>query len=760
MKEHADFVWDFINQTNQHLFLTGKAGTGKTTMLNEIVRNTHKQCVVVAPTGIAALNAGGVTIHSFFQLPFATFIPDFGEFKTLDGQIKFETRDSLKRHGQMNKKRLQLIRNLELLIIDEVSMLRADLLDAIDWSLKRIRQNNLSFGGLQVLFIGDLLQLPPVVKVEEWEVLGRYYQGIFFFHSLALQQNQPVQIELDKIYRQADQYFIELLNRLRQNQLNQQDIERLNQLVKKEEELEQLEDYITLTTHNHKARSINEGELQKIDEKQITFDAEVEGEFPPHLYPVEEELQLKKGAQVMFIKNDISPEKRFYNGKMGRISHLSSQEVSVFFPEENKRIDVEKYEWENIRYNYNEQKREVEEEVIGTFVQYPLKLAWAITVHKSQGLTFEKAILDINDSFASGQAYVALSRLRSLDGLVLRKAIRIQQFSLDQHVMNYGQLKKETEKLEEELEDGSRSYLLHKCLLAFDWPQLDALWRKHVASYPPATNKSEKAKHGDWARHQLRKMEQLGEPARKFRSQLNRLFADPEISMEFLHDRVQAAYNYFFGILDEILLSIMVRIELVRKKSKARLYHEELEELAEAMFEVVIHLKKARVLMEQALKEENFGKKMYEIDEIRNYLVSKKALAKQEARQVSGALDFDQEEEEEETTIPIRKIHHKKESKKKPSTLEKTLELVRMEKSIPEIARERLLSESTIYSHLARLISEEKLDLEEIMAEARFQYLSELFQGYEGQSLGEIKEKDRLNVSWEELRLFKAHLLK
>ena len=336
MDEASTYIKQFINQTNQSIFLTGKAGTGKTT-------------VVVAPTGIAALNAGGVTIHSFFQLPFASFIPEFGSFQQVSERFKIETRDTLKRHFQMNKKRISLIKNLELLIIDEVSMLRADILDAIDWTLRIIRKTNSAFGGIQVLFIGDLMQLPPVIKNEEWNVLKNHYQGIFFFNAKVILENPPLYIELDKIYRQEDQDFIQILNNLRNNKITEKDKEILNEHLIKSQTID-IKGYITLTTHNVKAEELNATELSKINEKSFFYKAEIKGDFPPHIYPLEEQMELKLGAQIMFIKNDLSADKNFYNGKMGFISSVSDYELFVHFPDESKTIEVDKYEWENSLY--------------------------------------------------------------------------------------------------------------------------------------------------------------------------------------------------------------------------------------------------------------------------------------------------------------------------------------------------------------------------------------------------------------------------
>lgn len=333
ISEEAKYTLQFINQTQQNIFLTGKAGTGKTTLLREIIHTTHKNVVVVAPTGIAALNAGGVTIHSLFQLPFSGFIPDystphFSEF------ARFETKSTLVRHFKMNNLKKSVIRNMELLIIDEVSMLRSDLLDAMDFMMRSVRKRDTAFGGVQVLFIGDLLQLPPVIKDDEWKTLRNYYSGKYFFHSQVVRQNPPLYIELSKIFRQTDDDFVSLLNNLRHNQVSKENIELLNQHVKADFDLQKHPGYITLTTHNAKADAMNSKALADLNGEIFSFQPEIIGDFPEKIYPIDELLQLKIGAQIMFIKNDLSFEKRFYNGKMGVIKALSDEEILVSFPEE------------------------------------------------------------------------------------------------------------------------------------------------------------------------------------------------------------------------------------------------------------------------------------------------------------------------------------------------------------------------------------------------------------------------------------------
>ncbi len=563
----AEFTERFINQTNQCIFLTGKAGTGKTTLLRKIVESTHKQTVIVAPTGIAALNAGGVTIHSFFQLPFGGFIPEFLAETQFAGSTKLETKETLKRHFQFNATRQSLFRNLELLIIDEVSMLRADMLDAMDWTLRNVRRNNQPFGGVQVLFIGDLLQLPPVIKQEEWHILKNHYSGIFFFHAKVMQEQAPLYIELTKIYRQDDENFIRILNNLRNNKVGQEDQNLLNKYVQPHFDPTKHDGFITLTTHNSKADQMNAVALKELAGKSVEYKAEISGEFPPHLFPLEETLELKIGAQVMFIKNDISFEKNYYNGKMGRVESLSDGEIRIHFPEEKKTITVEYFEWNNIKYSLDPATGEIKETVLGTFVHYPLKLAWAITVHKSQGLTFEKAVLDVSQVFAPGQAYVALSRLRSLNGLVLTKPFAMNGLMNDQNVVAYSEQKASIDLMTNCLDRETARFVYTSLINAYDWYDYTAKWATFELGFKIQGPKTEKGKDKSWAANQLQVVQSTFDAAKKFNTQLNNIFSKDSIDWNFLNERVQAAYAYFFKPLDAQVYSLMKRRgELVRIK--------------------------------------------------------------------------------------------------------------------------------------------------------------------------------------------------
>jgi uncharacterized protein YpbB len=751
----ADFTERFINQTNQSVFLTGKAGTGKTTLLKKITSSTHKNTVIVAPTGIAALNAGGVTIHSFFQLPFAGFIPEFGAAPQFSQYVKLETKETLMRHFSMNKQRQAMIRNLELLIIDEVSMLRADLLDAIDWTLRNVRRTHEPFGGVQVLFIGDLLQLPPVVKPDEWSVLRQYYQGMFFFNARVLQEQKPLYIELSTIYRQQDEDFIEVLNHLRDNRITEQDVKILNQFVKPNFDSLKEEGYITLTTHNAKADTMNAKALASLNSKAFKYNAEITGDFPPHLFPIEAEMELKIGAQVMFIKNDISFEKNFYNGKMGRIDALNNKEVSVYFPDEKRSILVEKYEWNNIRYSLDDKTGEIKEDVLGTFVHYPLKLAWAITVHKSQGLTFDKAVLDVSDVFAPGQAYVALSRLRSLQGLVLLNPMRMNGLSNDLSVVSYAENKAHEEKLPSFLEQGTRKFLHDSLTVAFDWFELNSKWATHEASYRMVGVKSEKGKNKSWVTLQAQAVQSSMEPAKKFRNQLENMFHVERLDIDFVHERVQAAYHYFYKILDGVLTSNLKMIGELSRVRKTKQYVEELEELDELLTAAILKLKKARILMEAVLSGREITKELMWNEEIKNYKIAKLAVINQALRSNPSLLDLDNDDDDE--YIPVIKAKKTvKEKKEKKTTYDQTLELLHEGKTVDEIARIRQLSEGTINGHFATLIKAEKIELEDVMEQMRINKLEELIGDFEGTSLGALKEKLGDEVSYDELRMYQA----
>lgn len=751
ISEAAVYTLKFINQTHRSIFLTGKAGTGKTTLLREIIQTTHKNTVVVAPTGIAALNAGGVTIHSMFQLPFGGFIPT-NSLPHFSENAKFETKATLRRHFRMSGLKKAVIKNMELLIIDEVSMLRPDLLDAIDFMMQTVRKNSSPFGGVQVLFIGDLLQLPPVIRDEEWRSLRDYYKGKFFFNAQVIQQNPPLYIELSKIFRQTDAVFIAILNNLRNNQISQQDIQNLNQYVHPNFDLKANQGYITLTTHNAKADTINAKALEDLEGKMMVYKPLIVGDFPDKIYPVEEELKLKIGAQVMFVKNDLSFDKKYFNGKMGIVKSLSKEEIVVHFPEENTTIEVEKYEWQNIRYKVDDLTKEIEEEILGTFVHYPIKLAWAITVHKSQGLTFDKAALDVSQVFLPGQAYVALSRLRSLNGLVLLSPLQMNGISNDQDVMDYSTNKASEELLKNSLHLETKNFILNYLITTFDWTELAQEWRNHKFSYADSSEISTKSKHANWAATQLESIDKLLDPSQKFIVQLHKIFSAEKVDLHHVSDRFKAAYNYFIQPMDDLVFEILWKIEEVKRLQKAKAFYDELMVLEELQTKAVLRLMKAKLLIETVVAGETISKERLTSDAIKKYISHKTEAIQAQFKEANITLIEDEADVE-------RYTKKKKEPKApKKSTIQETYELWLEKNSIQEIAAIRKFTEETILGHLTKLIIEKVISINEVLPEDKIQDLTEAFKDYKEESISPLKEKYGDKFTWEELRMFKASL--
>lgn len=753
LNQVAKQVVSFINQTNQSVFLTGNAGTGKTTLVNHIVQHTYKKHAVVAPTGIAALNARGVTIHSLFQLPFACFVPDNYPKKQGNLAIKIETPNTLGRHFRMSAVKKAVIRELELLIIDEVSMLRPDILDAMNAMLQKVRKNKAPFGGVQVLFVGDLMQLPPVINHQEWQVLSHYYQGKFFFHALVLQNQPPAYLELDKIYRQQDNEFINILNQLRHHHLDVNYQNLLNKKVNQNFDVFKNPGYITLTTHNRKADNINKKALEQLDSKSYFFDASVVNDFPEHIYPIESRLELKRGAQVMFIKNDLDYNKRYYNGSMGTVVDINEHDISVQL-ENGNTIDVERYEWENIKYQINESSKEIEEKVVGTFVQFPLKLAYAITVHKSQGLTFDKAALDVQDVFISGQLYVAFSRLTSLDGLVLLTPFNVQNFDNHSDVLAYADQKLAYNEANHRLTIAKERYTKELIINTYQWKFLDYFWKNHLESYQTDSGRSYKNASYQDIKQLYDQFIELKGFADKFIYQLQGIFSKP-IDYELLSQRISKSLEYFLPKFKDNHIKIKQKIIAAQKVKRAKEYVSELFELDDNFIKVIQQLFRTNAFVNCLKNHLDPDKQSLNPHDFVVYHQQVKDIAVETYKKEHLSLV------EEPLDVSLEKNAPKKKKAPKKPTIEITLELFRAGKNVADIANERQLATSTIMGHFEKLIKNNQVEVSEILADEQIENLSACFEKFGNEiSLTELKELTKDTFSWEELKLYKAYLSK
>lgn len=541
INEQAQLAWDIIETTNTNLFLTGKAGTGKTTFLRRLKEESSKRIVVVAPTGIAAINAEGVTIHSFFQLSFAPFIPD-AQYKLKEQQYRF------------SKQKIRVIQSIDTLVIDEISMVRADLLDAVDSVLRRFRKNQLPFGGVQMVMIGDLGQLAPVAKDDEWQMLSRYYDTPYFFSSIALKSTRYAIVELKTVYRQSDSHFVELLNRVRDNRADDKVLAALNSRYIPNFQPRVEEGYIRLTTHNYQAQQENERQLALLPGKSYTYEASISGKYPEMLFPTEQILTLKEGAQVMFVKNDSSADKAFYNGMIGTVTEINEKNFFVRTKDTGVVIKVEPEQWENTRYEIDERTNEITEEIDGTFKQFPVKPAWAITVHKSQGLTFDRAIIDVQRAFTHGQTYVALSRCRTLEGLVLSAPLPMSAIIRDGAVDDYVSRAVEHTPNKEQIDLLQRDYYLSVLSELFDFRplmsafnrMLDLLMGHFRRSYPKLIIEYK-------ARLEVIKT-QLYDVAERFKMQYNQIVISTPDYQEDVHlqERLTKGATYFARTISDI----------------------------------------------------------------------------------------------------------------------------------------------------------------------------------------------------------------
>lgn len=733
--EQAIATLNYINTTNENIFLTGKAGSGKTTLLKQIVKKTFKNFVITAPTGVAAINAGGVTIHSFFQLPFGIFCPDDSADLSEFLNLEITTPSSLNSNTKINKDKLRIFRELELLIIDEVSMLRADLLDAIDTVLRKTRRKwELPFGGVQVLFIGDIFQLPPVSNAEQGQFLMHYYKDNFFFNAHVLQQSPPIYIELKKIYRQSDENFIQTLNNIRLGDVSNRDINLLNTKYQPDFDLLKNKSYIFLTTHNKTAQDKNRDALDKLKSRKYSFKAEVKGDFKPNLYPIDEKLELKVGAQVIFIKND--PEKQYYNGKIGEVVKLDKDKIVV--ETDNGEIELKKYTWDNRIFKLNEQTKEIEEEVIGTFTHYPLKLAWAITIHKSQGLTLEKAVIDANRLFAAGQIYVALSRLVSVDGLVLNSKISrfIPQHGIELH--NFSKTEKKIEELENEIEAAQIKFLIQKLQNSYDFSKIESLARNHKFIIVSLKDKEEAKTYSNWYSDIVPQLNEDCQVASKTINHLGKFLLEKNYS--HCCERAKNAEKFFINNFSKIGKKLHKKaIEISEEETHLELY-ESLVELLQTLYEKAISVIQFKILINSYSKKEDYDKKKIHRIEIEEFEEFFKSL---------GVNNKTEDKDLEDKKFQKQQTPKKKKSK----TNEQSFNLFLQGKSVKEIADQRDLTEGTIYKHLADFVAIGEIDVKELIDEQKIEEIKKACKGMDLKKLSPIKNRLGNEYSYDEIKL-------
>ena len=746
MEDILSTAAQFINTTNSHIFLTGKAGTGKTTFLKNLSKLTHKSHIVVAPTGIAALNADGVTIHSQFLIPPATYLPDRSLPDAFSESGRFINQNTLARKHPLNSARKQVLRSIDLLVIDEVSMLRADLLDAIDYRMKAARGNFFqNFGGVQVLFIGDLYQLPPVVRNDEKETLSRYYKSPWFYESKALQEDPLVYIELDKIFRQHDPSFINILNNLRNNLTTPEDISTLNHHFKRPEEIAGLREVITLTTHNNKADEINQKELSNLTTTSHFFAAHLEGDFPESMYPVQVSLELKVGAQIMFVRND-SESKMYFNGKLATVKKIAGDEVWVELAESRISYQLKRVRWENKKYTVDESTRDLDEEVIGAFEQYPVKLAWAITVHKSQGLTFDKAIIDVGQAFANGQVYVALSRLRSLDGLTLRTPINSSVISTDQQVVAFVQSNHQPDQLGEVMKIKQQQFLRQLLHKTFDFTSII----KEI-HYIQKDQAGEGFAEGTMKPVLIQIVETLEAEqgnTEKFKHQLTELLLANDTVK--LLERIAKGSVYYKTILIQTSRVLLHHLETIRLQKRVKTYVTHLTDLDQMLSKKLEEVDKAAALTEAILK----GSSKFEFE----------SFAKQRSEERNAMLTAICKQVEGETP-PDQKRKPRKEGKPKSkngkSTYDISVDLLNSGLTVEQIATERGLVVGTIESHLGKAVGEGRVSIFKFMAEKEVnEVLNAMRQLPEGSTSKNLYDSLKGKFGYGQIRAVMSHAKK
>lgn len=806
-----ELAYRFVQYTGKNIFLTGKAGTGKTTFLRNLRTQSPKRMVIVAPTGVAAINAGGVTIHSMFQLPFSIYLPEYRHAENTQ-QSKGFTRE-----------KLNILRSIDLLVIDEISMVRADLLDSVDDVLRRVRRTNQPFGGVQLLMIGDLQQLSPVAREEEWSILKQHYETPYFFSSHALKQGDYVTIELKKVYRQSDERFINLLNKIRENRVDRECLEELNKRYDPVFAIGEHEGYITLTTHNAQAQQLNQNRLDKLKGAPYTFDASIEGDFPEHSYPTEPKLTLKEGAQVMFVKNDPSPDKLFYNGKIGKVVEINEDSISVQCDDLPVPIEVTPLEWTNGRYEIDSETKEIKEKIIGTFKQIPLRAAWAITIHKSQGLTFDKAIINANLSFAHGQVYVALSRCKTLEGLVLGTPLS------NTSIINDGTVKQFTDDAERNAPNDSTltqsklEYGFRLLCDLFDFSNIQRLLfqlLKVVRENPGAMSdnvRSEISKQIDITKNDIVTVSD------KFKLQLQQLVnqhRDIE-GCNAIQERINKGSSYFIDKLQNLSIAIESLSTETDNKQVRQLWNEYYRTLRNDIrvkltclqttkdgFEVAAYLNaRTKALLDepkterkrriQATGNETEHPELYaelrswryekaiEL-EVDAYMILKqntllelvdkqpatyatlkeiKGLGKKKLQQFGADILEIIRSYRFRNDMPVPDIDtsfdfEEKKKKEKVDTKRVSFELFQQGWSIEDIAAERGLTVGTIETHLAYYVETEELNIYDLIPSDKIAVISKYISENEISSLTQVKQALSNDISWNEIRIVAKWIVK
>lgn len=797
--EKLEIVSRFVQNTDVHIFLTGKAGTGKTTFLRNLALNTYKRMVIVAPTGVAAINAGGVTIHSFFQLPFGPIVPD----TATEGKSLPATGLNAQK---INKTKLKIMRSLDLLVIDEISMVRADLLDAVDSVLRKVRRSDKAFGGVQLLMIGDIQQLAPVARPNEWELLQPFYKSVFFFDSHVLQKNPYICVELEHIYRQNDNTFIELLNQVRNNRLDDKNLNLLNSRYIPNFNPDEDEGYITLTTHNNQADEINEKKLDNIESEILTFEAKIEGTFPQNAYPTKETLELKVGAQVMFVKNDPSPAKEYYNGKIGKIVDYDKDGIKVKCDDEI--INVIPVKWQNFEYTLNEKTNEIEEKEIGSFTQIPLKTAWAITIHKSQGLTFNKVILNAEMAFAHGQVYVALSRCTSLEGLVLQTKISRNVLFNDNIINNYVEKIPSLEPNEDMLMDEEWNFFHEMILDLFSFKDLEIQINRLAKITRENDNIFTKETVENIRTRRQKFREEIIDVELKFARQIDSIFVNKtNADINYLQERIKKASVYFFDKLND-LETISENINETDNKAVNTSVKAVLDLIKEILYvkTACLNLTKNGFDTEKYLEMKN--KKTVESENLKSVKLRTKTVDKKDKplldklKKWREEKAFEMEVEEyrilpnnvltsiaEKKPVTIKELKaisklgatriksfgaeiinmvlesqgfsHKEfddeESLKEMNlsrSVMQTLELLDEDYSIEEIAKERGLAKSTIETHVGEIVKNGFYDIEDFVSKEHIEIIKEYYE-----ETGDTSTTSTRDVLGEEFSYFELRLV-